>query len=145
MGAALQEQGRATSYRTLPFHYHHPTKRNTVQQKTCCLMHQNLTQKNLYPSHLHFALLPTNHTTKPDRNQLRHSNLTPSDKILYLAYKLHFFFFRLKISCTVFSKRSSAGRWLFLSYDSLSSSICHHTTSRHGSAHSQSSPFLRFD
>ena len=39
------------------------------------------------------------------------------------------FFFRLKISCILFSKRSSAGRWLFLSYDDFSRSICHHTTS----------------
>ena len=44
---------------------------------------------------LHQELIPpittTNRTTKPDRNQLRAKDLTPGDKILKLAYKLHFF------------------------------------------------------
>ena len=69
--------------------------------------------KTLYQE-LTQPITTTNRTTKPDTNQPRRKDLTPSDKILELAYKLRFFFFfaqKLFASCSKrFSFRSVAFR-----------------------------------
>ena len=73
-----------------------------TQQKTT-----NLFRRVHY---LNLTVMPTPTTNKHDKNQLIHLDLTYSEKILKLAYKLLFFFFRLKFRCVVLLNVPKLGR-----------------------------------
>ena len=89
VGTALKHKRQSNLLQASAFFATSPEKTQHENQ----LIRQNLAQKNLSTSYLHFVLLPTNPATKTDRNQLKQKDLTPSNEILDLAYKLHFFFF----------------------------------------------------